>query len=161
MAKKAAAEETGRRFRELTLKQERFVLAYVGEAHFNGAKAAKLAGYSGTDEQLRKMAYENKTKPDISARIGELLRADAMSPEEVLAELRAVALTPTSHFMTVTRDAETDDDGEEIAPMQVRLDYSAKLKALELLGKGHRLFTDKQEVSGNLTLVREYVDGDH
>lgn len=153
-------DQPGRRFRELTLKQERFVLAYVGEAHFNGAKAAKLAGYTGLDENLRFTAHDNLTKPHVRARVNELLAAIALTPEEALAELREVALAPMVQFMQVIRPAEVDDDGNEIAPMQVRLDYSAKLKAIELIGKGHGMWLDKTEHSGAVTVVREYVDGD-
>jgi phage terminase small subunit len=149
----ATTEQSGRRFRDLTLKQERFVLAYVGEAKGNGTEAARQAGYSDPEVS----AFNNKQNQAVRARIDELLRAEALTAAEVLAELTAVAKSPTDHFMQVVMPAD-DETGRE---MIVRLDYGAKIKSLELLGKYHALFTDKQEINAKVTQVREYVDGDH
>jgi phage terminase small subunit len=135
----------------LTLKQERFVSAYLGEAKGNGAAAARVAGYSRPYEA----AYDNLKHPDIRAAIDERLAVEALTAAESLAELSRVAMAPVEAFMQVIRPA--DETG---AAMTVRLDYSAKLKALELLGKYLGLWKDKTEHSGNVTVVREYTDGD-
>jgi phage terminase small subunit len=102
---------------DLTLKQQLFVNAYLGEARGNGVQAARLAGYKGTDVTLRAVASENLTKPAIAARIEQRIEQAAMSADEVLRELTAIA----------------------------RSDSRDKIRALELLGKHHRLFVDRFE----------------
>lgn len=131
----------------LTLKQQRFINSYLGEAKGNATAAARAAGYQGDDQTLRRTAADNLTNPHIRARIDEVMQAESLSAHEVLRELTAVASAPTEHFMQVIRPA----DDETGAPMQVRLDYSSKVKSLELLGKYHKLFTEKVEHSGNVS----------
>lgn len=130
---------------ELTVKEKRFVDAYLTDAKGNATEAARMAGYK--DE--RHAGYELRQKPHIRARIDEILLAESLSAAEVIHELTAVAKAPTTHFMQVTGvDKETGE-------MQVRQDYSSKIKSLELLGKHHGLFTDKVEHSGGV-LIRGY-----
>lgn len=133
--------------RQLTPKQQRFLDAYLGEARGNGAEAARIAGYS--DPEIS--AFDCKRNPVIRARIEERLLAESLSSAEVLRELTDVATAPTEHFMTVVHGEERDRQGNVIAPMQVKLDYSSKVKSLELLGKYHKLFTDKVEHTGNVS----------
>lgn len=141
----------------LTLKQQRFINAYLGEAKGNATQAARLAGYSGDDHALRVQGARTLANASVRAHVDEVLQAEALSAAEVLRELTAVATAPTEHFMTVVRGPEVDEEtGEEIAPMQVRLDYGSKVKSLELLGKFHKLFTDKIDHTGDL-VIREYV----
>ncbi len=141
---------------ELTVKEKRFVEVYLGEANGNATEAARIAGYSAkSDATLRVIAHEVKTKPNVRARIDEILTAESLSAAEVIHELTRLATAPTSHFMQVT------GYDEEAGALQVRQDYGAKTKALELLGKHHRLFVDKTEVAGvnggPLVIEVEYV----
>jgi hypothetical protein len=57
----------------LTIKQERFVVAYI--LCGNGAEAARRAGYS--ERTARQIASENLTKPDVQAAIQALQQAQA------------------------------------------------------------------------------------
>ena len=57
--------------KKLTLKQHRFVVAYMGEAKGNATQAARIAGYSGSDNTLRTVGQENMTKPAIISAIEE------------------------------------------------------------------------------------------
>lgn len=148
MARKRQQEDP-----ELALKRERFILAYLGEARGNGAEAARMAGYSEANARFE--AARLLTNANVRARIDEVLNAEAMSAAEVLHEVTRVAQAPITAFMQVIRPAETDDDGNETAPMMVRLDYGAKVKSLELLGKYHQLWTDKIQHSGEV-LIRGY-----
>lgn len=50
----------------LSLKQQKFIDAYLGAANGNGTKAAQLAGYRGSPQTLKAVASENLTKPDIA-----------------------------------------------------------------------------------------------
>lgn len=108
----------------LSLKQQKFIDAYLGAANGNGTKAAQLAGYRGSPQTLKAVASENLTKPDIARGVKKRLKA-AMTADEVLQELSDVA------------SADCDE------PVRV----SDKLKALELMGKHHKLFTDKVETN--------------
>jgi phage terminase small subunit len=60
----------------LTLKQQRFADAYVGEAKGNATKAAQIAGYKGTNETLRYVGCENLTKPNILAYINTRIKPE-------------------------------------------------------------------------------------
>lgn len=51
----------------LTIKQRAFVQAYVGKANGNGFKAAKLAGYSGSDATLKNAAHKLLKIPKVAA----------------------------------------------------------------------------------------------
>jgi len=77
----------------LTLKEQRFALAYVLETAGNGTQAARLAGYKGDDNVLAGVAYENLRKPKIRAYIQNLL-VDWIDEEALKAELAKVALIP-------------------------------------------------------------------
>lgn len=131
----------------LSDKQRLFLDFYLGEARFNATKAARLAGYSDPEVS----GYDNKQNPVIRARIEERLKARALSADEVLAELTDVAASDWGDFLDVKMDL-----GRKVV---AKMDLSSKVKALELLGKAHALFTDKVQAQQQI-LVREYADGD-
>lgn len=134
---------------QLADRREAFVNAYIGPARFNGTRAAKMAGYSETS--ARQAATELLSFPSIRARINAALEADALSAQAVLRELTDIAAAEWRDF-TETR---TSMSGESYQVM----DLAAKVKSLELLGKAHKLFTDKTELSGGMqVVVRDYVD---
>jgi phage terminase small subunit len=76
---------------ELKPRQRLFVEYYLGESQFNGTDAARKAGYSGGDAALAVRASEllriRKVRDVIDSRISEA----AMSANEVLARLSAIA----------------------------------------------------------------------
>jgi phage terminase small subunit len=120
----------------LTSKQEQFIAAYLGNAHGNATGAARSAGYKKPEPS----GHDNLQNPMIRARIDTELQARAMTQYEVLAELTAVARVEW-HVLARAKE------------------LGSKVKALELLGKYHKLFTDKSEATSNV-LIREYTDGD-
>lgn len=121
----------------LSDKAQRFVFAYVGSSRFNATAAAREIGYADPEQS----GYQLKKVSEVRARIDELLEAETLNDKEVLRELTAVATAPTSHYMQIQHtDPET---GEAVS---VRQDYGSKVKALELLGKAHKLFIDRAEV---------------
>ncbi len=107
---------------KLTTKQRLFVEFYVGAAHGNATEAARLSGYAGNDITLGAVGAENLKKPQI-ARLCQLRVAQAaLSADKVLSELSDIALS---------KDESTRD----------------RLTALQLLGKYHKLFNEKLDVS--------------
>ena len=121
----------------LTMKQEAFILAYVGEARGNATLAAKMAGYaeSGASEE----GYRLMRNPKIRARIDEYLKDSGPSTAEIIAELWRVAMAPTTHFMQVLQAEYTDDKGVTHKAI-IRQDYTAKVNALKLLGQACGMF---------------------
>lgn len=129
---------------KFTLKEQRFVSAYLGIAAGNATEAARIAGYSAKSEGvLRKEASRIVAKPHIRAHIDAVLMAEAMTPAEILHELRDVGTAEWRDFITVRTNPKT---GETI---EVRMDLSAKMKALELNGKYHKMFVDRTELDGS------------
>lgn len=106
----------------LTTKQKLFVEAYL--ANPNATEAARRAGYKGNDKTLAVVGAENLAKPYIRELVDKRVTAAAMSADEVLAELSKIAKGSHTQYR------------------------SDKIKSLELIGKYHKLFTDKTEVSG-------------
>lgn len=137
---------------KLTAKQKAFADAYVGPAKLNGTEAARIAKYKGSDGTLRVVAHENLTKPNVRAYIDDLLTADSMTAVEVLREISDVARSEWRDHLQIVTDPKTDE------VVFVKMDLRSKVNALELLGKAHKLFTDKIE-SQNTVLIREYADG--
>ena len=127
----------------LSLKQRMFIEAYVGVSAGNATDAARRAGYRGNDKTLEAVGRENLAKPRIAEAVS--IRVDAalesMSADEVIAEIASVAKSEWSLFSS----AEYDRDGNLI---NVTLRLGDKLRALELLGKYHKLFTEEIEHTG-------------
>lgn len=125
----------------LTTKQELFVAAYLGAAHGNATEAARMAGYKNPDPS----AKDNLRNPTIVARIAGHVKAAVCSGDDVLRELADVAFADWHEFVEVlSRDRETG------RPLKVKMDLTNKVKALELLGKYHGLFVDRQQVDINI-----------
>lgn len=155
MAPAAGSQEQG----NLTVKQRRFVEAYLGPANFNASKAARLAGYS--EKTARVIGLENLTKPAIEAAIQDGLARLAMPANEVLHRLADQARGSLEDFIEVTAEGWTinlqkaKDAGKlhllhelgwtKDGP-KIKL-YSAA-EALVNLGRHHKLFTEKHEHSG-------------
>lgn len=132
---------------KLPYKQERFVLAYIGEAKGNATAAARIAGYKSPHPEGSRL-LRNAT---VRARIDEELMLHAASAAEVLAELSDIAKAEWRDFVEIL---EWDDKGK---PLRVKMDLGAKVKSLELLGKHHQLFSENLNIHGGIE-IREYVD---
>jgi hypothetical protein len=101
----------------------------------NAAVAARLAGYEGTDETIHSTASQLLNHEKIRIKINEHLGVLSMTAPEVLAEITKIAKMPVEEY--------TDP----------RI-MTNKMKALEMLGKHHALFTEKLDVtSGGAALT--------
>lgn len=130
---------------KLTLKQRLFVEAYLGKAKGNASEAARLAGYKGNAVTLGSVGAENLKKPQIAEMLKDKLsnKLKVLSADEVLEELTSIASAPWGEFIEVS---------DSISTYRVTMRLNDKLKAIELLGKYHKLFTEKVEHSGSVLL---------
>jgi len=124
---------------QLTLKQNLFVEAYLGVAHGNATEAARMAGYKGNDVTLATIGAENLRKPQIASRVRARVDDVAMSSTEVLSELTKVGRADWRDFVSITKNKQ----GEVLDATLLLRD---KIRALELLGKYHKLFVDQLDV---------------
>ena len=129
--------------KKLTFKEDLFVSAYLGKAHGNGTLAAKMAGYSGDDNTLGSRAKHLLQKDKIAARVKVHVASAAMSADEVLAELSKIGKEDWKEFL----DIRTNKDGEIVS---AKIILGDKVRALELLGKYHALFTDRMQHEGEV-----------
>jgi phage terminase small subunit len=151
----------------LTNKQQAFVNAYIRTR--NATQAAIEAGYS--QNTAHAIGWENLRKPEISEAVRQFFEADSMSAAEVLHHLALIARGDVSEVLddmgnfdlrkaraagktnlvkklkarTIT-STDKDGDGTDIHEWEVEL-YD-RMKALELIGKYQKLFTDKMELTG-------------
>lgn len=151
----------------LNAKQQLFLSEYL--KCFNATKAAKAAGYS---EQT---AYSQGHRLLKVAEIDEALRARldeaAMSAREVLYHLADIGRGDMDDLVDASGNPDmeqarasgktrlikkikqrsivtADKDGQGSDVHETEIEVHDRLRALELIGKYHKLFTDKQEISG-------------
>lgn len=121
----------------LTMKQRLFAQTYVDNGG-NGTQAAITAGYK--EDHAAEMAHENLRKPHI---LDEVKRCY---------QLRVAASGATADYAL----SKLKDNLEAASDAQRFSDVN---KAVELIGKYHKLFTDKFEHSGQIDSTLE-VAGD-
>lgn len=131
----------------MTIKQQRFADEYIISA--NATLAAIKAGYSKkyAAQNTDKLLKNTNIKSYIDERLAKLQSKKVADQQEVL-----------EYLTSVMRGEETEQTiigvgelGQELTDIEV----SAKdrIKAAELLGKRYRLWTDKQEVEVQGTVV--------
>ncbi|WP_125447504.1 terminase small subunit [Streptococcus cristatus] len=132
---------------KLTLKQQRFADEYIISG--NATKSAIKAGYSSkyANTNASKLLQNTAIKIYIDERLEQLASKKIATQEEVLSYLTSVMRGETQE-QTLCSIGEL---GQEI----IDIDVGAKdrIKAAELLGKRHRLWTDKVEVDVTGTVV--------
>ena len=145
--------------RELTQKQKRFCDEYLID--LNATQAAIRAGYS--EKNARNIASENLAKPNISKyikkRLEEKEAALVADQNEVLRYLTSVMRGETQSEIVVVEGV--GEGCSEARQIQKAPDEKERLKAAELLGKAHCIFTDKveQQVDMELNITVDYGDG--
>jgi phage terminase small subunit len=124
----------------LTQKQRLFVESFIGQANGNARTAARMAGYSGDDNALSSRAFELMRNPKIAELIGVRVQTAVMAANEVLSELSAIAKADWQNFLEIRRDKHGD-------VIDATLKLSDKIKSLELVGKYHKLFSDRVDLN--------------
>lgn len=112
--------------RGLNVRRRKFVSSYLNNG-FNGVQAAISAGFSDHYPSAQTEAWRLLRNAEIKREINKRL-AKVLTKDEVLERLSDVA------------EADTKIDG------------SMRMKALELLGKSHKLFIDKVETEDKTPL---------
>lgn len=141
----------------LTPKQQAFVWEYLTD--FNAAGAARRAGYK--EKTARQSGKENLTKPYIQAAIQSAMAERAMAADEVLLRLGQQARADHSKCLKVENGKPYVDFealinaglGHLIKKLKptdhgVEVEFHDAQRALELIGKHHKLFTEKHEHTG-------------
>jgi phage terminase small subunit len=134
---------------KLTLKQESFCNEYLID--LNATQSAIRAGYSKKTAQ--RIGSENLSKPLIAAEIQELFnrRAErtAIDGDWVLKKLQKVAeRCMQEEAVMVKGEAGMEESGE------FKFDSAGANKSLELIGKHHKLFTEKVEHGGEVAFTQ-------
>jgi phage terminase small subunit len=135
----------------LTQKQQLFCEFYMGDAAGNGALAAKMAGYRGSDATLAQIAYENLKRPVIAGRIAQRVSQAGMGADECLALLADIARRDDREFVQIRTDARGN-------VVEAKIVLADKIRALELIGKYLKLFVQQVEVSTPLPKALIGVD---
>jgi phage terminase small subunit len=161
---------------KLTKRQELFVAEYLID--LNATRAAKRAGYShaGAEVAGSKLLRNPKVSAAITEKHEQRLEKLEISADTVLQELAKLAFLDPGDFFeddgSLKRIKDLDDNTRKaIAGLEVielfegtgeqkhaygllkKLKLADKGVNLERLGKHLKLFTDKVEVSGAVTLV--------
>lgn len=135
---------------KLTIKQQRFADEYIITG--NKYQAAIKAGYSENYAKgnVVKLFENESVKKYIEERLKNLKKESIAEQDEVLQYLSSIMRGEQQEQTLV---------GEGMGSQSIEdIDVSAKdrIKAAELIGKRYALWTDKQEVSGDLSVT--FVD---
>lgn len=164
----------------LTPKQSMFVAEYLANG-LDAKRAALSAGYSPltAESQGCQLLKHPKVSMEIAKFQGKRLAKLDITAERVLNELALMGFANMKDFMTVDAKGQLADfdyakltrdhaaaiqeitvdttggagDGERKLVLRTKFKLAPKRESLELLGKHLRLFTDKLEVSGSITLA--------
>jgi hypothetical protein len=142
--------------RNLTLKQELFISAYLGEAHGNATEAARIAGYKKPHPE----GFHLLRNPTIAARVKAKVDTAAMKATEVLGLLTEHATGSMEYFIDLVKGqpvlnlVKAEQAGKlhllkrfgynKFGQLEIEL-YDAQAAVVHL-GKHHKLFTDRTEV---------------
>ena len=131
----------------LTLKQRKFCDEYIISG--NTEQAAIKAGYSKAYARgnAHKLVANVSMKSYIAERMAELDSKKIAKQEEVLAYLTSIMRGEQQEKTLV---------GEGMGEQRIAdIDVSAKdrIKAAELIGKRYAMWTDKQEVTGDIAIT--------
>ena len=136
---------------KLTAKQKKFCLEYLID--LNATQAAIRAGYS--ENSARAIGNENLSKPYICKYIDEQLESKnkelIASADEVLRYLTSVVRGESESNEIVIIG--TGNGCTEANLVLKKPTEKERTKAAELLGKYHKIYTDKAEVNAEITPV--------
>ena len=154
-----------------TPKEERWCQEYVVD--LNGGRATSVAYPRAAKHNQTKIAYGLLQRPHVVCMLGQLKRDQAvrsqMTADQVLADITAVArfdlgvlfdeddkIRPISEWpewaRRVVSQFQTGSDGTKVK-------VPDRLRAMEMIGRHHKLFTDVLQVGGELTLRERMARG--
>lgn len=160
---------------KFTDKERLFVLFYISDGNRNKTKAAIEAGYASA--HANKSGHNVSIRPHVKAAIDwylERVQEKALvSAERIIEELAHIAFVDPREAFKGSNHIDVDKLPEHVARalgnVNVRylengdvvhtLDFNSKIKALELLGKKFKMFTDKVEISDRPLVVIKDLSG--
>lgn len=132
----------------LTARQDKFSVEYLVD--LNGTQAAIRAGYSPKTAEVTASRLLRNVK--VQSRIQELrakeFKKTIATAEEVEAMLSRAMRGELDEEVVVVEGS--GDGYSEAKIMTKQISARDRLKAAELMGKRHQLFTDKVQMSGEL-----------
>jgi len=138
----------------MTPKQQAFVREYLID--LNGTQAAMRAGYSArtANEQAARLLANASVSQAVQEAMDKRAERTELTADYVLSGIREVAercmeRAPVMIGRGDTRAQAIDDEGRHVWSF----DATGANKAFELLGKHLKLFTDKVEHSGEMSIV--------
>lgn len=157
---------------ELNLKQQKFADEYIITG--NATQSAIAAGYSSkTAEQTASRLLRNvKVSNYIKKRLEEIQDETILNQKEILVLLSEMAIGKLKDSVVVTtKKAEMIENPETGKFVKVYNEYpeiietptknSDRNRALELLGRRYAMWTDKQEINGELgVVIVDDIDGE-
>lgn len=133
-------------------RQKLFVEEYMKD--MNATQAAIRAGYS--EKTARSQGQRLLTNVDIQKAVKEL--------REKIQDDNIATIKDIEEFLSLSMNGEIDEeilltlgDGDgysKVARERKQISAKDRIKAAELLGKRYGMWTDKQEVTGNVGLVQ-------
>ena len=148
---------------DLTLKQLKFIDAYLGSCNGNAKRAAIEAGYP--EKTAQQQGSENLSKPVIKAEISRRYRESCMDEEEVLRRLGDQARGVGAYIDTSISEAKPHVRVKQLIDAGLghliksvkytdkgacNLEFYDAQAALIHIGRHLKLFTDKTEHSGEV-----------
>jgi len=138
----------------LTWKQFLFCEFYIQTS--NATLSAKLAGYKGnSDNSFAVTGSRLLRNPKIRAHLSKRYKEAAMGADEVLGRLAKMARASISDFVDehgVVDWKKVNKEGYVVKSVthtkgkSSKIELEGKMRALELIGKAHAMFTDKIEI---------------
>ena len=138
--------------KKMTKKQKRFCDEYLID--LNATQAAIRAGYS--ENSAKQIGQQNLTKVDIKEHIEKRLaekEAELIAGQDEVLKYLTSVMRGGSKSSVLARQ---EDGSEQV--IEKKPDEKERLKAAELLGKVHMLFTEKvqQEIDAELSITVDY-----
>ncbi len=158
---------------KFTAKQKRFIEEYCtmrrrkgassGEG-FNATQAAMAAGYSKKSAHTQgwDLLQKPEIKAEIDARMAKLASNSTMKAEEILERLTRIGRASIMEVVEIKEGVFTIKDTKDWpegfsecvsevsrgADGQLKIKLESRLTAHELLGKWHKMWTEKRELAG-------------
>jgi len=125
-----------------------FCQEYIKHPENNGAEAARQAGYSA--KTARTKASQLLTRVDVQEYLAKFLQKQEerteINADWVLSKLKTIAERCMQEEEVMSKDGPTGE---------FKFDSAGANKALELIGRNKKMFTDKIEQDTTLTVIRK------
>jgi len=134
-------------------RQKQFVLEYVANGFINATEAARKAGYS--EKTATKQASQLLSNLDNTRHISIVINQLKKAYEERNEALKIASGTEilqilTKHARRESIEYEVTKEGDVV---ETPTTVANSIKASELIGKSYALFTDKSEITGDMSVT--------